>query len=86
VLPLDFLGDMVGGVGLLDRQKRHELGVLVEEHPALEEVGQRVLDLILGELGGRDREDVVEFLQSTLLGFWVVKNTVSGSGPSWNQV
>jgi hypothetical protein len=43
--------------------KRLELGRLVEEDVSLEPVRDGVLDLVGGELAGRDLEDKVHFLR-----------------------
>jgi hypothetical protein len=43
-------------------------GILIPEHPPLEEVGQSLGDLILHVNASRDRKDIVELLQCSLFG------------------
>lgn len=50
--------------------QRSELGVLLEQNPALEPVRQGLADLVAGKLAGGDGKDVVELLERLLLGFW----------------
>ena len=52
---------------LVDLDERFELGVLLEEDVALEEVGQCLGELVLGECLRGDREDLVELLERELL-------------------
>jgi hypothetical protein len=55
---------VVEGVEWLER------GVLVESHPALEEVRSGLGHVVGHVRAGRDGEDVVEFFEGALLGFW----------------
>lgn len=53
---------------LLEGVERLQLSVAVEEDPALEEVGNRLGNLVVRKAGGGQSKDPVELFQRTLLG------------------
>lgn len=56
------VGALEVAVLVVDVDEGLERGVLLEEHVALEEPRRGLGDLVAGELGGGDGEDVVELL------------------------
>ena len=66
----------VNGVIVLLVVEGLEHGVALEEYPLLEEVGYRLGELVLGKDWDWDTEDLIQFFESTLLGF-------AGEGVKW---
>lgn len=56
---------------LIEVVQRFQFRVLVEEHPSLDPVRQERSKLVAGMLRHGDSENVVQFLESTLFGFYV---------------